>query len=117
MEVPRLQVKLELQLLTYATATATPDPSQICNLHHSSQQRWVPNLLNEARDQTRILMDTSWIRFCCATAELQSPQIGWFAVSSWESPCVIIPEITGHTSEGREEDISVRGFPNYCFCL
>ena len=38
MEVPRLGVKLELQLL--ATATATLDPSHVCDLHHSSQQSW-----------------------------------------------------------------------------
>ena len=37
-EVPRLGVKSELQLPAYATATATPDPSCICNLCHSSWQ-------------------------------------------------------------------------------
>ena len=36
MEVPRLGVKLELQLPTCATATATSDPSCVCDLHHSS---------------------------------------------------------------------------------
>ena len=35
-EVSRLAVKLELQLLTCATATAAWDPSRFCNLHHSS---------------------------------------------------------------------------------
>ena len=30
MEVPRLGIKLELQLLAYATAIATPDLSLIC---------------------------------------------------------------------------------------
>ena len=37
MEVPRLRVKSELQLLAYTTATATarPDPSCICDLHCS----------------------------------------------------------------------------------
>ena len=35
MEVPRLGVQSELYLLAYTTATATPDPSHICNLHHS----------------------------------------------------------------------------------
>ena len=38
MEVSRLGVESELQLLAYATATAMPDPSHICNLHHSSWQ-------------------------------------------------------------------------------
>ena len=38
-EVPRLGIELELQLLTYATARAMPDLSLIYNLHNS-QQRW-----------------------------------------------------------------------------
>ena len=67
MEVPWLAVELELQLPTYATATATWDLRYICNLYHSSWQRWIPNLLNEARDRTHILKDTSQIRFCCTT--------------------------------------------------
>ena len=35
MEVPRLGVKLELQLPAYTTATGMLDPSHVCNLHHS----------------------------------------------------------------------------------
>ena len=61
MEVPRLGVQLELQLPAYTTATATPDPSLSCKLHHSSQQHRILNLLSEARDQTRVLMDTNWV--------------------------------------------------------
>ena len=38
MEIPRLGVKLELQLLATASATATPDPSHIGNLHNGSRQ-------------------------------------------------------------------------------
>ena len=64
MEVPRLGVQLELQLLAYTTATAMPDPSRLCDLHHSSQQHWIPDPLREARDRTRILMDTSQSHFC-----------------------------------------------------
>ena len=56
MEVPRLGVHLELQLLAYTTATATLDPSHVYNLHHSSWQRQILNPLSEARDQTRNLM-------------------------------------------------------------
>ena len=33
MEVPRLGVELELQVLAYTTATAMGDPSHICDLH------------------------------------------------------------------------------------
>ena len=50
MEVPRLEVQSELKLLAYTTATATPDPSHVCDLRHSSQQRWILNPLSEARD-------------------------------------------------------------------
>ena len=67
MEVPRLEVESELQLLAYATATATPDLSRNCDLHHSSQQCQIPGPLSEARDGTRILVDISWIHFHCAT--------------------------------------------------
>ena len=63
MGVPRLEVKLELQLLAYTTATATWDPSLDCDLHHSSWQHWILDPLSEAGDQTRILMDTSRVVF------------------------------------------------------
>ena len=59
MEVPRLGVELELQLLAYATDTAMLEPSLVCDLHNSSGQNLIPNTLSEARDQTHILMDTS----------------------------------------------------------
>ena len=67
MEVPRLGVELELHLLATTTTTATQDPSHICDLHHSSRQCQIPDPLSEARDQTRLLMDTSQIRFHYAT--------------------------------------------------
>ena len=55
-EVPRLGVESELQPLAYARATATQDPSHVCDLHHSSQQRQILNPLSKARDRTRNLM-------------------------------------------------------------
>ena len=61
MEVPRLGVELELQLPAYATATATPDLSCICDLLHSLRQCRILNPLRKIRDQTHILMDSSWI--------------------------------------------------------
>ena len=67
MDVSRLGIKSELQLPAYATATATRDLSRICDLHYSSQQRQIPDLLSEAKARTCILMDISQIRFCCAT--------------------------------------------------
>ena len=66
MEVPRLGVELELQLLAYTTTTATQDPSRICDLYYSSQQYQILNPLSETRDRTQNLMVPSQIFFCCA---------------------------------------------------
>ena len=65
MEIPRLGVKLELQLLAYTTATATQALSLICDLHQSTHQCRILNSLSEARVQTCILMDTVQIHFHC----------------------------------------------------
>ena len=67
MEIRRLGVESELQLLVYTTAIATQDLSRICDLHHSSWQRWILNPLSGARDGTGNLMVPSPIRFHCAT--------------------------------------------------
>ena len=61
MEVPRLGVESELQLLAYTTATATWNPSHIFNLHHNSWQHPIPG------PTQCILMDTSRIHFHCTT--------------------------------------------------
>ena len=58
MEVPRLGVKLELQLQAYTTATAITDPSHICDLCHSMWQCQIHNPLRKARDGTCTLTDT-----------------------------------------------------------
>ena len=52
------------KLLVYTTGTATPDPSCACDLHHSSQQHRILHPLSEARGRTRVLMDTSRVRYC-----------------------------------------------------
>ena len=54
MEFPRLGVKAKLQLLAYTTATQ--DLSGVCDLHCSSWQCQILNLLGEAWDQTPNLM-------------------------------------------------------------
>ena len=67
MEVPRLGVQSELQLLAYTTATATSDLSRICDLLCSSQQHRILNPLSGARDRIHNLMVPSRIHFRCTT--------------------------------------------------
>ena len=67
MEVPRLGVQSELQLLTYTTATARPDLSHVCDLYHISWQCQTLNSLSKGRDQMWILMNTSWFYYLWAT--------------------------------------------------
>ena len=73
MEVPRLEVKLELQLLAYTTATATQYPCCACNLNHSSWQYRILNPLSKARDRTCVHMDTSWV--CYRYTTMGTPEI------------------------------------------
>ena len=61
MEVPRLGVESELQLLASTTDTATWDLSCVSDLRHSSWQRRILNPLSEARDQVCILMYTGQV--------------------------------------------------------
>ena len=75
MEVPRLGVELELELLAYTTAIAMQDQSHVRELHYSSQQCWIPNPVSKARDQTHILMDTSQIHFHCTTMGILCPKV------------------------------------------
>ena len=60
MEVPRLGVKLKLQLPAYTTATAKQDPSYVCHLHR------IRNPQSKARDRTCILMDPGRVHYCWA---------------------------------------------------
>ena len=65
-KVPRLGIKLELQLPAYTTATATPDLSHIFDLHHSSQQHQILNPLRPGIKPTSL-----WILVWFVTAEPQ----------------------------------------------
>ena len=77
MVVPRLGVESELQLPAYTTATATLYWSYIWDLHHGSQQGWIPNPLCEARDWTHFLMDISQVRFRCTTMGTPLSNLKW----------------------------------------
>ena len=46
MEAPRLAVESKLELPAYTTATATPDQSHVCSLHHSLWQCQILNPLS-----------------------------------------------------------------------
>ena len=74
MEVLRLGVRLELQLLLCHSYLNTGSEPHL-QPHHSSQQCWIPDPLSEARDWTWILKDTNRIHFHCAT--MGTP---WFVV-------------------------------------
>ena len=76
MEVPRLGVEFGLQLPAYTTATGMPDPSYVCDLHHSSWQHRIPYALSEARDQTLILMDATQI--VSASPQRELPTFTYF---------------------------------------
>ena len=74
MEVPKLGVELELQPPACARATAMRDQSHVCDLHHRSQQYWILNPLNIARDQTHKPTVPSQIRFHCAMMGTPRPK-------------------------------------------
>ena len=52
-------------------STATRDLSCIWDLHHSSEHRRILNPWSKAREQTCVLMDTSWVHYWWTTTELQ----------------------------------------------
>ena len=77
MEVPRLGVKSELQLPAYATATAMPDLSRICDLHHGNTRsltHWATPGIEPA---------TSWflVRFVSTTPQREFPNPNEFKSS------------------------------------
>ena len=72
MEVPRLGVEQESQLLAYTTATAMWDLHHVCDLRRSSWQHWILDPLCEARDQTQVLMETVGLISAEPQGELQS---------------------------------------------
>ena len=93
---PGWGVKLELQLMDYATATATPDPSHVCNLHCRSWQRQILNPLSGARDWTCIHKDSGYVRYHWATTGTPSFLFIWnkitgiFSEQSFSLPSEIL---------------------------
>ena len=67
-EVPRLGVYLELLPLAYARAIAMPDPSCVCDLHHSTLQCQILNPLRPGIEPA-----TSWflVEFVSTVPELE----------------------------------------------
>ena len=90
MEVPRLEVQLELQQPAYAAVTAMPDPSRVCDLQHSSWQHWILNPLSEVRDRTCNLVVASRIHFCYATTG--TPIITILSGKKWPLPMGCFPQ-------------------------
>ena len=88
MEYGSSQVKSELQLPAYTTATAMLDPSSICNLYHSLPHCQILNPLNEARDWTYVLTDTSQVHYHWATTGTSGITILILQNlgQSWQSP-------------------------------
>ena len=76
----------------WPTTTAMWDPRCICDLHHSSQQRWILNTLSKARDRTYILMDTSRISYLWATTG--APGSSCFAKTTCESIFFIFNDVS-----------------------
>ena len=76
MEVPKLGVKLELELLAYAYTTAMPEPSQVCDLYHEAKSVTYTTAHSNARSLTHwlrlgIKTSSSWILVGFVTTELQ----------------------------------------------
>ena len=88
------QARCRIQLPAYTTAIATPDLSHVCDLYHSSGQHLIPNPPSEARDQTHILMDSSWI---C------------FAEPQWELPMLFFSEGRGRNTQGSGRECPLSG--------
>ena len=96
MEFPRLGVELELEPPACTIATATPNMSGVCDLHHSSWQGQILNLLSEARNRIWVLVDTRQIFFRWATTG--TPEITIFALKKFSSTLEFLSWHSGNES-------------------
>ena len=67
-------------------------PRHVYNLCHDLQQHLILNLLREARDPTRIFMDTSWVR----NPRSCSPWPALDAEIQWSPYTIYFPKDTDH---------------------
>ena len=82
----RVGVELGLWIPAYTIATAMPDPSHVCDLHHSSEQCWIPNPLSKAKDGICILMNFSQI--CFHWAMTGTPVVDFKIGRQYKSLCL-----------------------------
>ena len=86
---PAISFFFFLLFMAYTTATATPDPSRVCKLSHSSRQHHFLNPLSEARDPTHILMDTSGVH--SPLSHSRNTPLFLFPSSCFALPCKAQP--------------------------
>ena len=127
----RFPVNVGAVALAYTTGAATPDPSHVFDLHHSSWQHWILNPLSEARDWTCILTDASQMHILWAMMGTpQSAIFNWKFIAvfskdgisafstllphgqndTWKQlPVLLYPE---HVAMGKLLDLSELQFPH-----
>ena len=85
-EVPRLGIRSELQPPAYSIATAIPDPSRVCDLHHSSRQLHIHNPLSKARDRTCNLIKSILFKLNIFLSSFSFFVFQGFISSTWRFP-------------------------------
>ena len=104
MQVPRLGVLLELQLLAYTTATAMWHLSHVCDLYHNSQPGWT--LTHEARPGIKPVSSCMLVRFISAVPQWELPRFSFFISAEFTAyipvgGCVCVSLIFIHLSMDR----------------
>ena len=74
-------------LLAYPTAIAWPDPSLVLGPTLLLTAVLDPLTQSGTRDQTHILMDTSWVYYCWAT--VGTPPFSFLIIYIWLPPCTL----------------------------
>ena len=110
MQVPRLGLELELQLLAYITATAVSDLSLICDLHHSLWQCQILNPLSKAgiRPHSR----GQYVGFLTCWVIMGSPNLYCFNQTFWKSTLLWVKVTLLHFSVAYVWLVSSGAFSN-----